>query len=68
MAVQHITVTILDNDDDHDESICLVSAVGYTEVTSQARVLSEHQLSAQTMIIIIVTTNIASKVAQSPSL
>ena len=34
-----------DDEDDEDEIVCLVSAVGYTEVTSQARVLSEHQLS-----------------------
>ena len=42
-----------DNDEDDDDIVCLVSAEGYSEVTSQARVLSEHQLSPQIMIIII---------------
>ena len=39
-----------DDDEDDDDIVCLVSAVGYTEVTSQARVLSEYSLSAERII------------------
>ena len=43
-----------DDDEDDDDIVCLVSAVGYTEVTSQARVLSEYSLSAQRIMIIMI--------------
>ena len=60
---------VFDHDDDEvedgdEDDVCLVSAVGYTEVTSQARVLSEYSLSAQRIMIIMIMIMIMNIIIQ----